>query len=255
MIVIHRRPGRRGGRAAAVAAVTGIAVALVPAMAQAHVTVQPTSVPAGGFVRLDVRVPTERDDAYTKQVALRLPPGFAEASYEPVPGWSVKVAKTKLAKPIQTDDGPVTEQVSTITWTGHGTEGRIPPGAFQDFGLSVQVPGKAGDTLTFKALQTYSDGKVVRWIGPSGSDAPAPSVTVTAAGGTSAGGASAPAQSGGAKASTSSEAADGSGSDTLAIVALIVGALGLAAGGVALASARRARPEASGAGRVARRSA
>ena len=230
MIAIHRRPGRRrrrGGRGAAVAAVTGTAVALVPAMAQAHVTVQPTSVPAGGFVRLDVRVPTERDDAYTKQVALRLPPGFAEASYEPVPGWSVKVAKTKLAKPIQTDDGPVTEQVSTITWTGHGTEGRIPPGAFQDFGLSVQVPGKAGDTLTFKALQTYSDGKVVRWIGPSGSDAPAPSMTVTAAGGTSAGG---------AKASTSSEAADGSGSDTLA-------------------SARRARPEASGAGRVARRSA
>ena len=223
-------------------------------MAQAHVTVQPASVPAGGFVRLDVRVPTERDDASTKQVTLRLPPGFAEASYEPVPGWSVKVAKTKLAKPVQTDDGPVTEQVSTITWTGHGAEGRIPPGAFQDFGLSVQVPGKAGDTLTFKALQTYSDGKVVRWIGPSGSDAPAPSVSVTAPGQANAGGAST-APTGGANASTSSGSADGSGSDTLAIVALIVGALGLVAGAVALASVRRARPEGAGPRRVARRSA
>jgi hypothetical protein len=27
------------------------------------------------------------------------------------------------------------------------------------FGLSVQVPGKAGDTLTFKALQTYSTAR------------------------------------------------------------------------------------------------
>jgi uncharacterized protein YcnI len=248
-----RARARRAGLAIALAA--GAAVALAPAVAEAHVTVQPTSVPAGGFVRLDVRVPTESDTAYTKQVTLRLPPGFAEASYEPVPGWSVKVAKTKLAKPIQTDDGPVAEQVSTITWTGHGTEGRIPPGAFQDFGLSVQVPGKAGDTLTFKALQTYSDGKVVRWIGPSGSDAPAPSVNVTAAGAASAGGASTPAQSPGANASTSSEAADGSGSDTLAIVALIVGALGLVAGGVALASVRSGRAQGTGTSRVARRSA
>ena len=54
-------------------------------------------------------------------------------------------------------------------------------GAFRDFGLSVQIPGKAGDKLTFKALQTYSDGEVVRWIGPEGSDTPAPIVTVEAA--------------------------------------------------------------------------
>jgi uncharacterized protein YcnI len=260
-----RRRSRRGGLAGAVpvAVVVGAAVALAPAAAQAHVTVQPASVPAGGFVRLDVRVPTERDDAYTKKVAVRLPPGFAEASYEPVPGWSVKVGKTKLAKPIQTDDGPVTEQVSTITWTGHGTEGRIPPGAFQDFGLSVQVPGKAGDTLTFKALQTYSDGKVVRWIGPSGSDTPAPNVSVTAAG-AGEGAAAAPAQApsgasgssgqgGGADASTAS--GSDSGSDTLAIVALVVGALGLAAGGAALAAARRPRPAAPGARPVPERGA
>jgi hypothetical protein len=61
----------------------------------------------------------------------------------------------------------VTEGVKQITWT---SKQGIPPGAFQDFGLSVQVPGKAGDTLTFKALQTYSNGEIVRWIGPEGSD-------------------------------------------------------------------------------------
>ena len=52
-----------------------------------------------------------------------------------------------------------------------------------DFPLSVQVPDKAGTTLTFKALQTYDDGKVVRWIGPAGSDEPAPQVKVGRRGG------------------------------------------------------------------------
>jgi hypothetical protein len=63
-------------------------------------------------------------------------------------------------------------QVSTITWTGHGSHGKIPPGAFRDFGLTVPVPGRTGDKLAFKAVQTYSHGEVVRWIGPEGSDAP-----------------------------------------------------------------------------------
>jgi hypothetical protein len=45
----------------------------------------------------------------------------------------------------------------------------IAPGQFRDFGLSVGVPeGNAGDALTFKALQTYAGGEVVRWIGLAG---------------------------------------------------------------------------------------
>jgi uncharacterized protein len=214
--------------AAVLAAATVLAV---PAVAGAHVTLQPNTAAAGGFTRLNVRVPNERDDASTVKVQLKLPDGFAFASYEPVPGWTVKVGKTKLAKPISTDDGEITEQVSTITWTGHGREGAIPPGAFRDFGLSVLVPGKAGDTLTFKALQTYSNGDVVRWIGPEGSDNPAPTVGVQSAD-------AAPA----ATPAAAPPAADDSGSNTLSIVALIVGIAGLAAGGAALLSSRRSAP-------------
>ena len=58
---------------------------LAPAAAQAHVTLQPDTAPAGGFTRLDVRVPNERDDAGTTKVDVQLPPGFIAASYEPVP--------------------------------------------------------------------------------------------------------------------------------------------------------------------------
>ncbi len=54
--------------------------------AQAHVTLQPKTAPAGGFVVEDVRVPNETDDAVTTKVAVQLPDGFAEASYQTVPG-------------------------------------------------------------------------------------------------------------------------------------------------------------------------
>ena len=211
-------------------AALAVAAALaVPAAAQAHVTLQPGSAPAGGFVRLDVRVPNERSGVDTTKVDLQLPGGFAEASYEPVPGWKVKVTKAKLATPVKTDDGEVTEEVARITWSG----GRIPPGAFQDFGLSVQVPGKAGDALTFKALQTYGDGQVVRWIGPAGSDAPAPVVHVVGAAGAPA------ATPAAATARPAARQVVESSSDTLPVIAIVVGTLGLAAGIAALAGSRR----------------
>ena len=130
-----------------------------------------------------MRVPNERDDAGTVKVDLKLPPGFLTASYESVPGWTVKVTKEKLAKPVKVEGFDVTEQVGRITWTGDGKQGVIAPGQFRDFGLSVAMPkGKPGSKLTFKALQTYQGGEVVRWIGPEDADEPAPTVTLTAAG-------------------------------------------------------------------------
>ena len=58
--------------------------------------------PAGGFARLDVRVPNEQDAATTTKVAVQMPPGFADASsYEPVAGWTAVVATRKLATPVQ----------------------------------------------------------------------------------------------------------------------------------------------------------
>src|SRR3954464_6213201 len=213
-------------------AATAVAALALPAAAQAHVTLQPNRAPAGAFTVLDVRVPTERDNASTAKVDVQFPAGFAAASYQAVPGWRVRVIKKKLATPIKTDDGPITEGISRMVWTRTSRAAGIKPGQFQDFPISVQIPGKAGDTLTFKALQTYSNGEVVRWIGAPSADQPAPQVKVVAA----------PSE-GGAKAATPVAAADTSdkASKGLAIAALIVGALGLIAGLVALAAARRTR--------------
>jgi periplasmic copper chaperone A len=210
-----------------VAACAAIGAALVlPGAASAHVTVQPNEAAAKAFVVEDVRVPNEEQSANTTKVVVQFPPGFAEVSFQPVPGWSVKVKKTKLAQPIKTDEGDtLTEQVSEVTWSG----GKIAPGQFQDFPVSMQIPDKAGSALTFKALQTYDNGKVVRWIGPPDAQEPAPQVKVTAA--------SDPAATATPAASTGES--DDSDSKALPIIALIVGALGLLAGGAALLSRRK----------------
>jgi uncharacterized protein YcnI len=230
-------------RSRAVAAVTAAAALALPAAASAHVTLQPSTAPADGFARLDVRVPNERDDSATTKVDVQLPSGFAFVSYEPRPGWTVTVKRAKLDEPIKTDEGfEIDEAVSQITWTGHGRAGRIGPGEFVDFGLSVRMPkGQPGDKLTFKALQTYDDGQIVRWIGPEDADEPAPIVTLTAA--SSGGGHGVPGAAGAttpAPTAASSTADDGGG-DALGTAGLVVGALGLAAALAALARTRRTR--------------
>ncbi len=220
-------------------AITCAAAALTaPAVAQAHVTLQPEEVPAGGFTRLDVRVPNERDDASTVKVEVQFPAGFQFVSTQPVPGWTAKVVRKKLAQPVTNDEGEqVTDRVDRITWTGSGPEGKVGPGQFQDFGLSVGVPDKPDTSLTFKALQTYGDGEVVRWIGAPDADEPAPQVKLTA----SEGGHDAPAADAQPAAETADDGGgDGDGAPTwLAVLALVVGALGLAVGAGALSAARK----------------
>jgi uncharacterized protein len=226
----------RKTRAAALAAAL-VTAAFAPA-AQAHVTLQPEAVPAGSFTRLDVRVPTERDDASTKKVEVQFPPGFIFISTEPVPGWTAKVKMRKLAKPVEAFGEKHSEEVDTVTFTASGPG--VKPGQFQDFGLSLGMPDKAGQKLTFKALQTYSDGDAVRWIGAPDADQPAPQVELTAAEGeaaTSHGGDAASAT----PAPADRDEDDEDGSDTLAVVALIVGALGLIAGIAGFVAARSAR--------------
>jgi len=211
-----------------------------PAVAGAHVTVQPTTVPAGGHAVLDVRVPNERDAAATVKVQVQVPPGVTSVSYEPEPGWRTEVEFARLDPPIETPDGPITEAVSTITWTGSGRgDGRIDPGQFRDFRISMAVPGEPGDVLTFKALQTYDDGEVVRWIGSPGSDEPAANVAVVAGPGVDAHGA--PTDAPDAAAAAPAAEPDDDGSDALAIAALVVAVLALlAAFGVLAATRRRA---------------
>jgi periplasmic copper chaperone A len=216
------------------AAVVAVAVLVLAPTASAHVTVQPEEATAGDFTRLDVRVPNERDDASTTKVEVRFPPGFLFVSTEPVPGWNAEVSMRKLDKPVEQFGERITEEVDRVTLTAQGEANAIGPGQFQDFGLSVGVPDKPGTTLQFPAVQTYSSGEVVRWIGPEDAEEPAPQVKLVAAEADTSGSQAAQQQ-----APAGGEDDDDGGSNTLSIIALIVGIAGLAAGLAALFMRRR----------------
>jgi uncharacterized protein YcnI len=205
---------------------------LAPAAAQAHVTLQPNEAPEGAYTVLEVRVPNESEDENTTKVAVQFPEGFGDVSYQAVPGWNVEVIHEKLKRPIQTDDGPVTEGVKEVIFSG----GKLAPGQFQDFPLSVQIPGKAGEELTFKAVQTY-EKEIVRWIGAPESEHPAPQVLVLP-----------PKESSQSSTvnnkslsltSTDSSDSGGSSDKGLAIAALIVAVIALLVGGAAVVGSRR----------------
>ena len=65
-----------------------------------------------------MRVPGEEQGAYAYKVDMLMPPGFTDVAFQNVPGWTVREVTTKLTTPIQTADGPVSQEISEIVWTG-----------------------------------------------------------------------------------------------------------------------------------------
>ncbi len=170
----------------------------IPAVAFAHARVSPAVSVSGKLQLYSLAVPTEKDNATTTKIVMTVPNGFGIDSFVPPPtGWTQNVKSTGSG------DDAIVQQV---TWSG----GKTPTGEDSMFQFLAQ-PAKAG-TYTFHVEQTYSDGSIVNWSGPESSEAPAPTIEADA----SLGG--------------------GAGTSVLTIIALIVGVLGLAAGGYALVS-------------------
>jgi uncharacterized protein YcnI len=215
------------------AAVAAVFVAAPPAAA--HVTLNPGEWEAGGFARFAIRVPNERESGATTKITVRFPEQIISASFQPIEGWNRTVKMAKLDEPIDDEGEQITERIDTVTWTG----GRIRPGEFQEFGVSFQVPEEQpGTELPFPALQTYSGGEVVRWIGPPDADEPAPTVEVLEPAPEEEAATTTPAPTPAQDAGAGQEEESG-GSDTLSIIALIVGIAGLTAGLVAIWRGRR----------------
>ncbi|MFE6520161.1 YcnI family protein [Streptomyces sp. NPDC057794] len=243
----------KASRIAAAGAAAGLTVLALSAPAFAHVTVQPEGTAAkGGYAVVGYKVPNERDDASTTKLEVTFPTDHPLASVmpQPMPGWKIEVTKSKLDKPLEMHGEKITEAVSKVTWTADGKG--IEPGYFEKFPLSVgQLPEDA-DQLVFKALQTYSDKEVVRWIevpqeGQEEPDNPAPVLELSAASedGHHDAAAGEDDDAGSAEKASAETAADDSGSsggtDTtarvLGIVGIVVGAAGVAYG--VLAGRRR----------------
>lgn len=220
-----------GRRVGAISAGCVVALFALTGVASAHVTVNPGTAQQGGYTKVSFRVPNERDNASTTQLEVDFPIDHPIASVETraVPGWSSTVQKTTLAKPITTDDGQVTEAVSKITWTG----GRIPPGMFEDFDVSLGPLPTDTHELVFKALQIYDNGEVVRWIDtvPPGAPEPAhpaPVLTLTPASATPAAAAAVTATATGT--TTGGTSSTSSWGVVLGIVGILLGAIGIVLG-------------------------
>jgi uncharacterized protein YcnI len=151
-------------------------VVLTGGAAVAHVTLQPGSLPKGASdVLVSFAVPNESTTgASTVKVEVDFPTAkpILGVSAQATAGWSTSVQSVKLTKPINTDDGQITQAVSQVTWTATGDG----IGADQ-FGLFTVLAGtlpSSTNQLVFKAIQTYSDGTVVSWIEPIVKGTPAP---------------------------------------------------------------------------------
>jgi uncharacterized protein YcnI len=175
---------------------------LAPAAASAHARISPAVSVSGKLQLYSLAVPTEKSGLTTSKIVMTVPAGFGIDSFAPPPpGWSMSVQQTGSG-----DSAVITQ----VTWTG----GKTPTGEDSLFQFLAQ-PSSA-TTYTFQVQQTYSDGSIVNWAGPESSDAPAPTIDVASSLG-------------------------GGGVSVVSIIALVVGALGLLAGGFALVGGSRGR--------------
>jgi uncharacterized protein YcnI len=166
----------------------------LPAAAWAHAEISPSVSLKGRLQLYSLAVPTEKENASTAKIVLTLPKGFSIDSFVPAPGWH------RVLQQTGSGDSAV---IQKVTWTGGHT-----PTEEDSLFQFLAAPASSG-TYTFSVQQTYSDGSIVNWSGPESSDSPAPTIEVKSSLG-------------------------GGGSSTLTIVALIIGVLGLLAGGLAL---------------------
>jgi len=193
----------RSRRVVAVSASALLVSLVVVASAAAHAVVSPPVAEANKLQQFTLSVPTEKENLTTTKIELTVPSGFAIDSFEPAPqGWTQQVQSTGSGEEAI---------VQKVTWTG----GSVPTGEDAVFRFNASTTG--AKTYVFTVRQTYSDGSVVDWSGPESSDTPAPTVEAVSSFG-------------------------GGGTSTVAIIALILGAVALVLGIVALVSGRGKRP-------------
>jgi uncharacterized protein YcnI len=150
------------------AIVTGV-VFLIAGPAFAHVEIERDgAVGADGTVQTTLHVPNEEAKAGTVKLELVFPstPVLDTATAAPVSGWTATVQKSPSGA------------VTGVTWTGGPLTGTQEVA----FPLTLgSIPANV-KTIQFKALQTYNNGDIVRWIeltpaGGAEPDHPAPLLT------------------------------------------------------------------------------
>jgi uncharacterized protein YcnI len=185
-----------------------LAMLLFAGIASAHVVVYPKEVTQGSYEKFSVRVPPESQSP-TISVAVEIPADVTVSRFQPMPGWKYEITKD------------ATDKIINVLWTATG-EG-LAATEFTEFNMQGLIGDKA-TSLTWKAHQTYKDGKVVDWVGAADADKSASVTTVKAkAAATTA----AVMDEHGGTAATTTESKDSNTALYLSIVALVLGVLAI----------------------------
>lgn len=123
--------------------------AALPAIALAHVTIQPREAMQGATVRYTVRIPSEGDVA-TTGVELEVPAGvIVEVLQTPV-GWTYEVEHAE-------------DRIVSIRW-----DVDVKPHEFLEVGFVARNP-RQGSRIVWTLRQIFADGTVTDWTnGPNG---------------------------------------------------------------------------------------
>lgn len=260
MTIVGNR-ARHRGRFRRLATAVGLAVgvfaagAVFAASASAHVKVSGIDAVQGGSGVVTFRVPSESATASTTGLRISFPAAtpFTSVDVQPKAGWPATVTKKPLAHPEKSEDGGlITEYVASVDYRADSKAAAIPPGEFDMFNLSVG-PFPRAASVSFGALQTYSDGSTVNWDERSANGAepehPAPTLQLAASGGGAQSAASAPAQpqaGGSSGGGSSGGGSSGGGPAWTGITGLIAGIVALVISlAVLMANRSRGKPDPS----------
>lgn len=126
-----------------------VLVLLIPAIAQAHVSISPRESSPGATEKYVVRVPTE-GKVTTISADLEVPEGVTIETVAIPAGWKYDVKRQG-------------ERIVAITW-----HMEIKPGEFAEFAFVARNPRDKTE-LVWKLRQHFADGTVTDWTnGPNG---------------------------------------------------------------------------------------
>jgi len=128
-----------------------LGVAAAPAMA--HVVIGNPQAKAGSTFIAGFRVSHGCAGSPTTSLTITLPESIITAKPQPKAGWTLAMTHAKLAAPVAGEGGPITERVSSITWSG----GSLAGDQYDEFVVMLRLPDTAG-VLNFPALQTCEKG-------------------------------------------------------------------------------------------------
>ncbi len=215
------------------AAGAGLATLALAAPAAAHITTNPSEAPSDGYATVSLQIPHGCEESPTTQFSVQIPPSVASATPAISPNWTIKTKEGKK-DPVDLHGEKITSGVSEVTYTAKMP---LPADRLDFVYMSLKMPaGKPGQSIYFPTVQKCKQGET-RWIqipaeGESEDDleSPAPAIVLTAA----------EDEHGGAEINTAGPSVDDdSAPEWLTIVALVLGALGVATGVAGLTAARR----------------